>query len=187
MRAIQLLVFAAMVVSVPQPSAAQSSFWQGPLPDRSTRASKAAEWFAGFSALEKEVPTLSPSEKDWLSREYDAQIAGGTYTTRALAAAGSREYNIRLVRERLDEVLPILKRLASRDPMGLGVEVGLWAELTGQFVDSSFWQAVEDLVSRKITSPKINGIEQLYFENHAGWARGVLSRIVVPHLSGRLK
>jgi len=175
------------LIAATAPAAGQRAFWQGPLPDRAARSEQAAEWLRGFTNLDQQVPTLSPSEAAWLKREYDDQLAGGVYTPRALSATKSREYNVRVVRQHLGVVLPILKSLAGQKPLGAQDEVREWAELAAQIMELTFWQSVTDLIERGDVRPEINGVKSLHLENHVGWARVILNRIVVPYLEGRLK
>jgi hypothetical protein len=63
--------------------------------DKAARLNQARQWRDEFARLNAEIPTLSPEERCWLKTEVDDTIAaaGGTYTTRSLAAMDSKNTN----------------------------------------------------------------------------------------------
>jgi hypothetical protein len=170
------------------PSSAEREFWMGTAPPpRTVRVKQALEWLEGFKRLNQQIPTLSPREQEWLEREYDNQVGPGRFTPRARAAFDSPEYQKRLARERLDQILFALGVLVNAEQLTTATEVQAWAELASGMMDPQLWQSVTVLVERKSVSPEINGVKQFYLENHVAWAQGVLNRVVVPYLAGRLK
>ena len=55
--------------------------------DRASRRSQAADWLAEVSALDSQIPTLSPAEAAWLKVEYDDELLRvGYYTPRSTRA-----------------------------------------------------------------------------------------------------
>jgi hypothetical protein len=162
-----------------------SASWQ----DRSYRQQSAVTWREGFVRLDRQVPTLSPAEERWLKTEIDDEIANARnrYTKRALAAMDSREYQVRVAKSRLREMVAVLNALTAQKAPIPREEVRLWTELASQFMDKEFWQAVDGLVRLKIVDAKINGVDSLYFENHVLWAKGLLDGFVRPYLQGTLQ
>jgi hypothetical protein len=56
-------------------------------------------------------------------------------------------------------------------------------DATGSAVfGQEFWQAIDNLVQRKIVREKINGLNRLYYENHVLWAQEILEEVVLPAL-----
>lgn len=135
------------------------------------------------------MPTLSPAEERWLKTEIDDEIANARnrYTKRVLAAMDSREYQVRVAKSRLREMVAVLNALTAQKAPIPREEVRLWTELASQFMDKEFWQAVDGLVRLKIVDAKINGVDSLYFENHVLWAKGLLDGFVRPYLQGTLQ
>jgi hypothetical protein len=139
-----------------------------------------------LEVLDRQVPTLSPTEARWLKSEYDDQIAGGTYTARALAALDSAEYHKRVARDHLDDTLTILRKLVRSAPTGQR-ETKLWIALAAAMMDPQFWRSVEVLIQRKVVSPEINGVKELHFDNHVGWAETILKRAVLPMMGDGIR
>ncbi len=167
---------------------ADKAFWSGPsAPAKAVRIKQALEWLDSFKRLDQQIPTLSPSEREWLEREYDNQVASGRFTARALAAMESPEYQKRVARERLDRILFALGVLVNARGLDTPTEVGAWVDLATGMMDPQLWQSVDALVRRKAVSPEINGVKEFYLENHVGWAQGILQRVVAPYFAGRLK
>ena len=107
------LLTVTLVMSPAMASAGQS-FWEGAVPPTpQARAAQAKEWLEGFRTLDRQIPTLSPTENAWLKLEYDDQIAsaGGRFTERAIAASGSTEYHKRVARRGLESILAGLSML----------------------------------------------------------------------------
>ena len=168
---------------VASPCYADRAFWTGDVPPApASRATQAREWLEGFRALDRQIPTLSPSESAWLKREYDDQIASasGRFTSRAIAATDSTEYHKRVAGEHLDKLLLVVGTLATSERLAEQQEIRLWIALATAMMDSQFWQSVKVLVERKLVSPEINGVKEFYLQNHVGWAQTILNRVVLP-------
>jgi hypothetical protein len=159
-----------------------------PLPSTQARRSLAKQWASWFVALDRQIPTLSPSQEKWLKTEYHDEIAaaGNRFTARALAATDSIEFQIHIVKPRNGELVSTLTQIASGAARDKNQEVALWASVSDWLIDYQYWQAVNTLVKRGTVQKKIGHVDSLYFENYTLQARAVLSKIVVPHLEGRL-
>jgi hypothetical protein len=149
--------------------------------DKAARQNQARQWRDEFVRLNAEVPTLSPEEQRWLKTEVDDTIAaaGGTYTTRALAAMDSREYQVSITKAHLQRIIAaanqILSAGTSRNERAEAVQ---WLRLASLFIDKTFWQAIDGLVERKIVSSKINGLSGLYYENHVLRAQQIINGLI---------
>jgi hypothetical protein len=77
----QLLIFVSiLVLLVPSPINAASTFWWGDPPNRKIRQDQASEWLNCLKKVQDQIPTLSPAEKGWLETEVDKELAKGTHT-----------------------------------------------------------------------------------------------------------
>jgi hypothetical protein len=182
--AVRTCLLALLVGTAATAQNAARPFWTGPLPARDARMAQAEEWRKGFSALDQQIPTLSPSEAAWLRREYDDQIASndGKFTPRALKAMDSNEFQSRRARQHLDLMIPVVSRLSARTYDSERQEITDWARLTSLLADGPFWSAVTNLVKRGVVKPEINGVSDFYHENHAMWSTVIIDRVVVPFL-----
>ena len=181
---VTLLLMLAMTM-LALPCYADEAFWRGDVPPpHASRVAQACAWLEGFEKLDREVPTLSPSESAWLKREYDDQIesASGSFTRRALAAGESTEYHKRLARRQLNYILSALRTLCTRQRLSPKREIEAWILLTADIIDPELWGSVQTLVKRKVVGTEISGIKKFYLENHVGWGRAVLNRVVLPML-----
>jgi len=158
------------------------------LPTVENRRAMAQDLAKSFGELNQQVPQLSPSQRAWLKAEYDDEIAGAgnRYTKRAIAAMDSLEYQLYVVKHRTAEILETLSQIIEASRNSKPVEVALWALLVNQLIDYKYWQAVTSLVERKTIQAKIGNVQSYYFENNTLQAQNLLSRIVIPHLQGRL-
>ena len=187
MRKLILFGLAVLMLSA-APSALAQLGPNDPLPSAQARQSLAKQWASSFMALDRQIPTLSPSQKNWLKTEYHDEIAaaGNRFTARSVAATDSIEFQIHVVKPRNGELLTALTQIANGNLRDKNQEVALWASVSDWLVDYQYWQAVNTLVKRGTVQKKIGHVDSLYFENYTLEARSVLSKIVVPHLEGRL-
>jgi hypothetical protein len=160
-----------------------------PWPDRfsapNVRDEQAKIWLKGISKLEASVPTLSPEQRAWLKTEYDDEIQrnGGKYTKRALKASESIEYQVAVARPQLEQLKALLTTLTTLSPpYDFPKEAELWTGVAVRFMDQNLWQAVTHLVRHGVVDKSIDGVDELYFENHVFWAQVILQRGVIPML-----
>jgi len=149
---------------------------------------KAQKELKEFRKLNAQIPTLSPAEQSWLWTEYDDEIAraGNRWTKRALAATNTKEYDLRLAKPHVEQIIKVLSQLSRPSISDQRSKVILWAKLASLYMDYGFWQAIEGLVQKGIVDKKINGREYGYYINHAEWARGIINVIVIGYLNGNL-
>jgi hypothetical protein len=181
---VRSLLVTFILLVMPQFAAAGPSFWQTATPDAAARREIAHEWLVQMRKLDHQVPTLSPSQRQWLQTERDDEINrnGGVYTKRALAAEDSLEYQIAVVRPKLSEIEDILTTLESGRAAGPKEEAFSWSQLAAALIDHSFWQSVTSLVRRGVVEQEVIGVTDLYFENACLRAEAVLRRAVLPLL-----
>jgi hypothetical protein len=153
--------------------------------DNTGRQNQAKQWRDEFANLNEQIPTLSPAEQRWLNTEITDTIkaAGGRYTARSLAAMDSREYQVSVAKPHVDEIINACDQILLLVRLGHErLETAQWTRLAALFMDKSFWQAVDYLKERKIIKRKINGVDQLYYENHVLWAQQILNGLVFRYL-----
>jgi hypothetical protein len=160
-----------------------ASFWAASAPDQKARQALAREWLDAFTRLDVAIPALAPSQREWLRTEYDQELQKtGMPTPRALAAMGTLEYQLRIAKPGVGDIVTPLRALASRPIGDARQEALLWLRLSAALSDLGFWQSVSNLVERKIVTGPINGVSSHYFENHARWAREILLKAAIPLL-----
>ena len=159
-----------------------------PPPSADVRRTIAKQFASEFIALDRQIPTLSPSQALWLKTEYQGEIAsaGNRYTHRALAATHSLEYQIFIVKPRNAEIIETFTRIATGNVRDKNHEIALWSSAANWFIDYQYWQAVKMLVERGAVQKKIGHLDDLYFENYTLQAQALLVKIVIPHLEGQL-
>ena len=156
---------------------------------RQLRQKEATNWRAGFNRLDNLIPTLSPAEERWLKTEFDDEMGrDGTYTKRALQAMDSKEYDIRVSKRHIKEIIKILSDLSGTTISDQRAEAILWAKLASLFMDHGFWQSINGLIKHEVLDKNINinGITAYYRETYTLWAKYILDNIVVAYMSGNL-
>lgn len=114
---------------------------------RESRRTQAKEWLAEVDKIERQIPTLSPAEKEWLRVEVDEEIApaGGKSTLRANRAMLSREGLSRSAKPVAQAMVSILEALSSPLPLSESNETMLWARLAYIGLDNNFWGKIAGL------------------------------------------
>src|SRR5712692_1528987 len=114
-----------------------NAFWKS----RQSRQQEARDWRDGFMKLNEQIPTLSPAEKHWLKTEIDDEIdrAEQHYTKRAHDAMNSREFDLRMAKPHVEEIMRVLSDLSRPTILDQRTEVILWAKLASLFMDYEFW------------------------------------------------
>jgi hypothetical protein len=172
----------ALVVLLSTVSAQHVEPWSA---SRELRMKEASKLHDQLSAMDKQVPYLSPAEKKWLDGELDS--GGGKFTDRVLKAMDSQEYDISTAKSGFALVLIPLNNL-SLPKLACKDEVLQWAEVASRLPDAQLWQSVDSLVKRKIISKK--SAEDFGHSFLAGNAtlrsQAILLGVVVPYLKGEL-
>lgn len=109
---------------------------------RQDRIELAKTYKERISKLDEAIPTLSPSQKEWLRKEYDENNQSGGNVRRAMAASDSKEFNIRLAKRMTSENRKIITRLASEKFETRREEAYLWAIFA---VNLSYYEATHAL------------------------------------------
>ena len=186
MKETKMIFCVILLAALIGPAQAAQEFWRSDLPNLTVRQAEAKELLNTFQSLEKQIPMLSPSEKAWLQREIDEELASGKYTPRALRAMDSTEYNIRTAHRYLETLTNALSALSERKFSDTKQEVRLWTIAAHTMAEHSLWQSVRVLVDKKIVGEKIGHVDNFYFENFVLQAQGILEKVVIHYLDGTL-
>jgi hypothetical protein len=156
---------------------------------RETRRHQAAEWLAEVSAIEVQIPTLSPAEQAWLKTEYDDELARnhGAYTPRSARARHSKEGSAHFAKPIAAEIVLLLRQLAATTPLTQQREVALWSQLCYRTLDLNFWGDIASLGEHGVVARDPQSRQQNHQQAlHQTWAlrvHEILRAIVVPYVS----
>jgi hypothetical protein len=183
----KLWIFIILLVLLPSISKAEpfNGFWKS----RQLRQKQAQDWHAGFAKINEQIPTLSPAEERWLRTEYDNEIGKeGKFTNRAFNAMESKEYDIRITKTRINNILRVLSVLSEKNILDQKSEVILWINLSSLYMDNQLWQSINGLIKHKVLdeSVSINGVNKYYHQTYVLWAQYILDNIVLTYINGNL-
>ena len=152
---------------------------------RALRMKEAAKLHDELSAMDKQVPYLSPAEQKWLDGELNS--GNGKITDRYIRATDSQEYAVSTAKSGFALVLIPLNNLGSLK-MVCKDEVLMWAEVASRLPDTQLWQAVDHLVERKIVSKKAaeDFGHSFLAANATLRSQAILNAVVIPYLRGDL-
>lgn len=182
----------AFFISIGTPTAhAAGPYSTARLMDRAERLQLAEKLEKGFASLQREIPTLSPSERAWLEQEEKESLdSNGKITRRYFELTGSREWALRELEVPVRTTVNAL--VAIRHANDSEHEMLHWLMVTSVLTDYSFWNAVNTLIEKKNADPKIaefiGGSYQnhsLLFANATLRAREILSRVLIPTLNSQ--
>lgn len=158
---------------------------------RASRRAWATELLGEITAIDEQIPTLSPAEAAWLKVEYDDEIAEGRgASARALSARFSREGLCRFAKAGTTARLFVLKELIAVPAIGEREEVALWGTLASFALDRGFWQDIARLGELKVLTrdPKSNLIGESEIRDAlitvwSARAENILDEIVLAYLN----
>ncbi|NKL94185.1 hypothetical protein [Rhizobium leguminosarum] len=99
-----------------------------------------------FGQIDAKIPTLSPSEANWLKMEYDDQLAahGNRWNERSLAATASLEYAKKAAKDQTQGIIATAGAIKDYK-LGTGLEVDAWAKLDAVIIDVHYAQNIVKL------------------------------------------
>jgi hypothetical protein len=154
--------------------------------NRQLRKDEASKLLTQLSAMDKQVPVLSPAEQKWLDGEINS--GDGRFTPRVVAAMDSREYDISTAKTHFALLLIPLEPLSTLTKLSCKDEVRWWVEVASRIPDAEFWQAVESLVKRKIISK--DSLEKFGHSfpqaNAVMRSQAILNGVVIPYIDGTM-
>ena len=138
-----------------------------------------------LSAMDKQVPYLSPAEQKWLDGELNS--GNGKITDRSIRATDSQEYDISIAKSGFASIIMPLNNLRSLK-LACKDEVLMWTEVASRLPDAPLWSSVDSLVQRKIVSKKSaeDFGNSFLAANAALRSQAILDGVVIPYLRGDL-
>jgi hypothetical protein len=138
-----------------------------------------------LSAMDKEIPYLSPAEQKWLDSELNS--GNGKITDRYIRAMDSQEYAISTAKSGFALIIMPLNNLRSLK-LACKDEVLMWTEVASRLPDTQLWQSVDRLVERKIVSKKSaeDFGNSFLAANATLRSQAILDGVVIPYLRGEL-
>ena len=166
-------------------------FSSGKTLSKEQRQQLAVYWSNDIYKLDNAIPDLSPSQKEWLDKEYFDEIkrAGGRFTKRSINASNSLEYNLFRAKEYSGSNSKTISILTA-GVENKYLEQVLWARLATIFVDYSFAQVIFELVEKKALDKSFllpNGYnfkktEALHIANTMLFGNEILKKMLTPML-----
>jgi len=157
---------------------------------RQGRREQASEWLKEVVEIERQIPTLSPEEVAWLKVEYDDELRrnGGSFTPRAGRASQSKEFAAREARPQAEELVRILRALASSSALAEHQEVSLWTDLASRVLFLNFWNEITTLgdagiIARTPGAGPFDGYQAALYRTWAGRVEAITGRIILPYLN----
>jgi len=190
MRQLIILCFSCVFVFIESVSFVHAStnfvIFGSHTPDRQARIAFAKRTRDAFAKLHFQIPTLSPMQREWLTKEVDDELKrSGRYTKRSLAAMESLEYSLRMAKIGTQKIQEILNEII--DSRNQSKEVAAWTTLSYLLLDYEYWQALDVLIRKDVIEKEINGIDKRHFLNHSLWVKdNVLAPIVLNYIQGKL-
>jgi len=152
---------------------------------REVRMKEASRLHDKLSAMDKEIPYLSPAEQKWLDGELNS--GNGKITDRYIRAMDSQEYAISTAKSGFALIIMPLNNLRSLK-LACKDEVLMWTEVASRLPDTQLWQSVDHLVERKIVSKKSaeDFGNSFLAANATLRSQTILDGVVIPYLRGEL-
>lgn len=176
----------SLLLSLSALSQGKTEQWDGWWKDAQTRKAHALKLHQNFEALSSQIPTLSPSEEQWLKTEYDDTIAasGGHYTKRATDAMQTREWSIRVAKPHILMINVELGVLTMK--LTPAEEIAHWTRVAALLMDYDFWQSIDDLEQRGVIDKRqLEFLGGIHGPTATLWAQQILNEVVLPYLDSK--
>jgi len=155
------------------------------------RLNLATNMYNDFNKLRRAVPTLSPSQKSWLSSETKAAEEEKS-AARYRSLWETSEYDLNIVNSNLDLIIYALSKI-KKTTITKKEEVLHWSVISNILSNRDFFQSLHSLADKGLINDDllefINGTPddlQLNVANSIAKSQSILSEIVIPYLDGRL-
>tara|TARA_Y100001937_G_scaffold127565_1_gene200195 strand:+ start:376 stop:918 length:543 start_codon:yes stop_codon:yes gene_type:complete len=129
---------------------------------RELHVMQAKKMLANYDLINKQVPTLSPSEKKWLDKEVLKPLSkpNSVYTRRILSGMDSKEYQIHVVNTGTEDIISYLNQIIDRKDLKYLQEIEIWIILVKKIIDFNYWQSMEILIDMGIIKEDSFGIKK---------------------------
>ena len=183
-----LLVFGGISATQADISSAQAALNKGELLTPNMRIQLAKEWSIDIIKLNEVIPTLSPSQEEWLRREYDENNVPYGNVRRAIEASDSKEFSIRVAKRMASTNAELISALAGGKIKDPKKETALWAALSANLLNYDANEAIMKLAKMGVLDYTITNIQgsndpeiALHVRRSQGYA--ILTGIVIPFLN----
>ena len=149
----------------------------------------AKKLYTFFSKIDEYIPSLSPSQRDWLEKEWKA-YRKNQISQRYFEIINSKEYMIDCVRTAHTLILGKLALIVVAAEQK--EELSLWTDITVYLIDTVYWQNLYRLTEKGLVDKKFFGLKELWGEDNFFVNNGVipveqiLNHIVRPYFTGNL-
>jgi len=158
------------------------------------RKAYAKKLYTFFSKIDEFLPSLSPSQRDWLEKEWKTYHKNQN-SQRYIAIVKSKEYKIDYVKFTHKKILIELAFIKNASEQKK--ELYLWTAITVYLLDTEYWQNLHFLIQKDLVDKKFFGSEdwyRFYLDNEDYFfinmgeipARRILINIVKPYFAGDL-
>jgi len=150
--------------------------------DGHLRQQIAVELLERMKIIDDPIPTLSPSERRWLEIEREASKNN---VDRLVNMLRSKESSLEKAKHGSSQLVLGLRGIVG-GANDTKEEVLLWTMVSYHFVDQMFWEALNDLVERKLVVSQSFVDELDWADLYTSWGGDILEKIVMPFLHGTL-
>ena len=156
------------------------------------RHSYAKELSSFFKNLDEYIPSLSPSQKEWLDKELK-EYDRSKNISRYWQISGTKEYRINSIKIHIDSISLVLELIPKSKI--LQNEIYLWSLISEELLKVDFWSSLHILIEEHgIVDKKIfysdpsKSIDQygFYLNNATIQASQIISNIIQPYLNGKM-
>ena len=160
----------------------------GKIYNKEGRAAYAVKLKSFFTGIDEYVPSLSPSQKDWIDAERKAYRETNNYNQFS-EVTKPKEFDIDNVKNMHVHLFNLLN-LVIANPEG-ELEILLWTEIALQIWDLGYWTSIVSLGDRGIIDKKFFGMtywshNSVYMNNGLLPFKQIIQHIVRPYLVDEL-
>jgi predicted GTPase len=160
--------------------------------NRESRVQYAKELSSFFKKIDESIPSLSPSQREWLEKELrESKKTKNFY--REVEVFNTKEYNIHVVKMKLKSWIGGLNLVIQEKQ--LNREVYIWSVIAEELVRTDFWSSLHvlmvehNLVDKNLfcreSDEKIDQY-MFYLANAISPTLNILKYIIQPYLKGEL-
>ena len=161
--------------------------------DSNGRIQYADKLYSFYGKIDNYLPSLSPSQNEWLNSELKQSRKIGKETNiwnRYFEITDSKEYKINYLKQihtHIFELLTLTKKI-----IGTKKEIYIWSEMSIILLDREYWTILLSLIEMKIVDSKIfskslsSDTELFFLNNGVLPARAILNSILKPYLNDEL-
>ncbi len=160
----------------------------GTMQDINGRVQYAKELQSFLKKIDESIPSLSPSQREWLEKELGEYKQSGNIR-RYIEISKTKEYKIKTVKNHLGSMISTLNSIIKKPP--LKGEAYYWSLIAEELMDVEFWSTLHilidefSLVDSKLFEPdssKIIDQYKFYLNNGSLPASLIIKNVIQPYL-----